>query len=234
MTVDGRNLKMDIVSPGRSGTGSIVFHGERREMLVVDHDSKSYQVIDQEAIKAIAGQVNQAMSTVEEALKNVPEDQRAMVEKMMKERMPTPPAAAAPKDEVRKTAQRGEKNGYPCVKYEVLRGDRVVRELWVTDWDNIDGGEEAIEAFQGMAEFFQEMLDAFASSAGGMAGLGDLSGSIMAQMKAIDGFPVVTKEFGADGSLDGESSLRSAKRRSLDPAEFEPPSGYKRRSMFGQ
>ena len=53
-------------------------------------------------------------------------------------------------------------------------------------------------------------------------------------MKQIDGFPVVTSGLGADGSVEDESSLRSARRRTLDPADFEPPSGYKRRSMLGQ
>ena len=47
------------------------------------------------------------------------------------------------------------------------------------------------------------------------------------------GFPVVTRELGDDDSLEGESILRSARRQTLDPDAFEPPSGYKRREMFG-
>ena len=51
-------------------------------------------------------------------------------------------------------------------------------------------------------------------------------------MKELGGFPVVTSEFGEDGSLEGESALRSAKRQTIDPDAFEPPSGYKRQEML--
>ena len=35
-----------------------------------------------------------------------------------------------------------------------------------------------------------------------------------------------------DGFLDDELTLRESRRRTLDPADFEPPSGYKRRTML--
>ena len=62
--------------------------------------------------------------------------------------------------------------------------------------------------------------------------LGGLSDNPYQHMAEIDGFPVVTREFGDDGSLEDESTLRSSQRRTLDPDAFEPPAGYKRRSMF--
>ena len=51
-------------------------------------------------------------------------------------------------------------------------------------------------------------------------------------MKEMGGFPVVTRDFTDDGSLESESSLHSARRQTLDPDAFEPPSGYKRQEMF--
>lgn len=233
VAAEGRNLKMGIAAGEGRGGGDMIFRGDRREMVVVDHDDKSYMVIDEEAIEQIAGQVSQVADQVAEALKNVPEEQRAMVEKMMKQRMPQQ-APKLPQTEVRRTGERADKRGYPCVKYEVLVDGRRIRELWVTDWGNVEGGDEAEEAFGEMAKFFADMLDAFSSAAGGFGGFGPQDGGIFADMKEIDGFPVVTSGFGEDGSLEDESGLRSAKRRTLDPAEFEPPSGYKRRSMLPQ
>jgi hypothetical protein len=233
MAAEGRNLKMEIAAGETGGGGDMIFRGDRREMVVVDHDDKSYMVIDEEAIERIAGQVSQVADQVAEALKNVPEDQRAMVEKMMKQRMPQQ-APKLPQAEVRRTGERADKRGYPCVKYEVLLDGRKIRELWVTDWGNVDGGDEAEDAFREMAKFFSEMLEAFSDAAGGFGGFGPQDGGIFADMKEIDGFPVVTSGFGEDGSLEDESELRSARRRTLDPAEFEPPAGYKRRSMMGQ
>jgi hypothetical protein len=226
---DGGNLKMGIAAGTRGGgEGTLLFHGDRREMVIVDHDDKSFMVIDEAAVQKIAAQLSGVSAQMAEALKNVPEEQRAMVEKMMKDRMPKAAAPAA-RDTVRKTSERGEKAGYPCVKYEVVRDGRVVREMWVTGWSNIDGGAEVAKSFVAMAEFMEEMLNSMPSF-GQSGGLGD---AMVAQMKEIDGFPVVTRELAADGSLKSESTVRSAKRQTIAPAEFEPPSGYKRRSMPG-
>ncbi len=56
--------------------------------------------------------------------------------------------------------------------------------------------------------------------------------NVFEHMKELGGFPVVTRDFGDGGSLEGETALRSAKRQTIDPDAFEPPSGYKRQEMF--
>ncbi len=53
------------------------------------------------------------------------------------------------------------------------------------------------------------------------------------RMKEMNGLPVESREFSSSGSLTGESVLKSATRRSLDAAEFEPPAGYKKQDMGG-
>ena len=63
--VEGKNLKMEIGSSGPGSKGEMIFRGDRREMVIVDHDSKTYMVIDQEAIKAIGAQMSQAMMQME-------------------------------------------------------------------------------------------------------------------------------------------------------------------------
>ncbi len=229
--VEGRHLKMGIASQGKGAQGEMIFRGDRREMLVVDHENRSYHQIDTKAIAGIAGQLSQAERMMQDALKNVPEDKRAMIEQMMKQKMPNNPAAPPQrkKSELKKTSERADKNGYPCVKYEVLRDGRKIRELWVTDWSNVEGGSDVVDAFEDMADFFGEMMDALPSF-GGQGPTGD---PVFEHMKELGGFPVVTREFDEyDGSLEGESFLRSARRQTLDPDAFEPPSGYKRQEMF--
>ncbi|MCZ6727947.1 MAG: hypothetical protein O7A98_11420 [Acidobacteria bacterium] len=233
ISVEGRNLKMGIAGGKGGGRGEMIFRGGRREMVVVDHENKAYFVMDEETIRQIAGQVSGVMAQMQEALKNVPEGQRAMVEKMMKQGMPKQvQVPKRPVAEVRKTGDRGEENGYPCVRYDVLVNGTKVRDVWVTDWGNIEGGDEVADVFREMADFFSEMLDAVGEMAGGFGDMGADTG-IFNDLEAIGGFPVVTREFGDDGSLEGESRLRSAKRQTLDPAAFEPPPGYNRREMFG-
>ncbi|MCP3962006.1 MAG: hypothetical protein GY719_29540 [bacterium] len=228
--VEGRHLKMGIASGGKGKQGEMIFRGDRREMVVVDHENRTYHKIDEATIGQIAGQLSEAERMMADALKNVPEDKRAMMEQMMKQKMP-PGAQAAPqrpKNELKKTSERADRNGYPCVKYEVQRDGRKVRELWVTDWSNVEGGSDVVDAFEDMADFFSEMMDSIPSF-GGQGPGGDPA---FEHMKEIGGFPVVTREFDDDGSLEGETFLRSSKRQTIDPDAFEPPSGYKRQEMF--
>ena len=229
MRAEGRNLSIDVL-PGESGRGrgKMIWRGDRREMVVVDDDEKSYVVMDKESLGQLAGQAAGAMGQMQEALKNVPADKRAMIEEMMKRQMPQQ-APERPGTELRKTGERATHSGYPCVRYDVLRGGEKIRELWVTDWDNVEGGEDVVEAFESMADFFQEMLDSLPSFGQG----GPATDPVFAHMREIGGFPVVTRTF-EGGELEDESTLRSAARRTLDPSEFEPPAGYKRRSMGPQ
>ncbi len=228
---EGRNIAID-VPPGRSGRGKgkVIYRGDRGdggEVVIVDDDSRSYQVMDKETMGRIAGQVSSAMAEVEKALKDVPEAQREMVEQMLKKQKMAAGTAerkGRPKTEIRNTGQRADKAGYPCVKYDVYRDGRKVRELWVTDWSNIDGGQEAAEAFREMGSFFEEMLDSLGELPGGAGSMAEVSP--YEEMNFEAGFPVVSTSFDEGGGIDEESTLRSSSRRTLDPAEFEPPAGY--------
>ena len=49
----------------------------------------------------------------------------------------------------------------------------------------------------------------------------------------VDGYPVVTRDF-EGGELESETVLRSVTERDLDPDAFEPPKGYRLRTMGPQ
>lgn len=231
VAVEGRQLTMDI-TPGKSGQrgGAMLFRGDRREMVVIDHDSKSYFVMDAGSIKQLAGQLNQAIGQMQDALKNVPEEQRALVEQAMKGRMPAQqPAQKSPLD-VRRLNQTAEVYGYPCQLYEVRRDGRKIRDLWVTDWRNIAGGRELAPVFADMGEFQQELLDALPKMGSQSGGMDD---NPFTTMKQIGGFPVASRDYAEDGTVKSETALRDAKSQRLSPAAFEPPAGYRRQEMFG-
>ena len=89
MSTEGKNLKMSIASgPTGMGQGEVIFRGDRREMMIVDHGNQSYMVIDEEAMKELAGMVSGISDQLAKALEGVPEEQRKMMEEMMKKRMP--------------------------------------------------------------------------------------------------------------------------------------------------
>lgn len=100
----------------------------------------------------------------------------------------------------------------------------------MTDWSNIEGGEEAASVFEDMAGFFREMIEAMP---GAVQSVSNSDGNIFDIMDKVDGFPVISTEYGDDGSKVVENTLVSARRQTIDPDAFEPPSGYKRQEMFG-
>ena len=175
---------------------------------------------------------NRAMKQMEEMLKNLPQEQQDAIKAARAEGMggmPGPAAMPQIETEIKNTGERGNKEGYPCVKYEVLLGGNKIRELWVTDWSNVEGGSEIMGAFDDMSDFFAELKDSMPQYGGG----GDSDMDFTETFS--NGFPVFTREFNMEtGDLESETALRSAKRQTIDPDAFEPPAGYKRSEMFGR
>lgn len=234
--VEGRNIAIPVsLSGGQSGRGKMIFRGDRGEngeVVIVDDDKKTYYVMDDAAVRAMAGQVGAAAGMMEEALKNLTKEQREAIEKAQKQAgagAMTGAMKPRSKPEVKRTGERGEKHGYPCVKYEVFQDGRKIRETWTTDWDNIDGGDVVRDAFRGMGAFFEALQKALPP----MPGSEDPFGlqNPYDEMNFANGFPVVTMGYGEDSDLEDESWLKQTRRQTIDPSDFEPPSGYKRMSM---
>lgn len=228
--VQSHKIARDILpdKDGR-GKGKFIFRGDRGEngdVVVVDDDRKTYYIMDDATIRAIAGQLGAVTSELEKGIKNLPKEQREAIERATREEKKDTKLRS--KTVIKKTGERAEKQGYPCVKYEVFRDGRKVREIWVTDWENIDGGEETAYAMLSMSAFFDVIL----------ATMGDQDPNVFnnpyAGMNFEDGFPVVVREFYENGGLDSESKLMLVQRQMLDPDEFEPPSGYKLGTMGPQ
>ena len=237
VVAEGKNLTMEVQSGEGDSKGTMIFRGDRGkkgEMVYVDTEKQAYYVMDDATIERMGGMFDEAQKRMEEALQHLTEEQREAIRKAQEQGVGGAgiPGAMKPpraKSELKKTGERDTKNGYPCVKYDVYRDGQKIRELWVTDWDNVEGGAEARGAFLAMADFIEYMLETLPEA--GPFGGPDDGDNMFDRIEEMNGFPIVTREFGDDGSLEGESSLRSARHRTLDPDAFEPPSGYKRMSM---
>jgi len=227
IAVQDLNMRMNVASSDKDFNGYMIFRGDRREMIVVNHDNKSYFVIDEAQMRKLADTVGQAMASMEQALSALPESQRAKMEQMMKSRMPDMGTPREP-SELTKTGETGTVNGYPCVKYIVVRGGVKERELWVTDWDNVSGGREVADVFYEMGAFMTEMLDSLPKMGGG----GSLGDATYEHLKEMNGFPVRTVEYGSDGVKDGEATLTASKEADFDSADFDPPKKYKRKDLM--
>jgi uncharacterized protein YbjQ (UPF0145 family) len=208
------------------GGNEAIYRGDRRELIVIDNEQRSYMVMDEATIKRLMAQVSQVMGQMQDMLKNMPESQRAAMEEMMRGRGMAM-GADRPTIEIRATGQTGTRGKYAVRQFEVLTDGRKTQELWATNWSNIDGYQEARPVMEDMANYFKALTEGMPSASQ------DASQELMSYMSEIDGFPVATTMFDASGSPTGGSELKGTRRETLSASEFEPPAGYRQQALPG-
>lgn len=217
----GGMLRIDSTGGPFSSDVSMIFLGDR--FLVLDHDEKSYIIMDEAMLEAVSSKISEAMQQMEAQLANLPPEQRALAEQMMKGQMQSVMGdqgspASPPSVEV---IGPGEWQGRACTRYAVVQGPNLSQDVCSAPLDQINGAADMMQAFQGMAKFVKKLSeslpDPLASS------ISDNPGAIMDQ---IDGFPIHSVEY-QFGQATGEVSLESIKEQELDESVFAAPEGYR-------
>jgi hypothetical protein len=223
IAIDGKRMSMHDGAAGEAP--GMIFRGDRELIWAIQPEKKQYVELTKETLDRVGGQLDAAMQEMEKRLAEMPPQQRAMVERMMRERMPGKAdsrGAVLGEPVVKRTDETKQIAGFPCTKYEIHRDDRIVREIWVTPWSNIDPGREAFGIFDELEEFFGGLLENLQSSP-----LAAQLQNPFEQVSKIDGFPVMTREF-QDGRATRESVFESVQLQELPETAFEPPEGYKK------
>ncbi len=210
----GSDMRMDFFEGGTEPSASMIFKGDRDEMINLDHKRKSYFVMDKQMLKSLASQMNEAM---------------AEMEKVMKGKMPTMQDTKHVEPTLKQTGS-GNVSGYACTKYEVYKGSEKVRDLCVTSWSNIEGGSEIQSTLLKMANFMEDLTKSLSSGSNFMASTADFEKSVFNQISKLNGFPVQTIDYN-NGSVTGITTFKSSKKTSLDSSAFEPPAGYEKQEM---
>lgn len=230
--VEENRMRMD--TQGMDGTlaSTVIFLGETDEMYMIDHEEKTYLVVDKERIEALSQQMNEAMQQMKEALAQVPPEQREMMERMMKGKMPgssyEPPSPPVVTDLGESTSV----NGVACQWKQVTRDDVLERKVCVADENAIAGGQEMVALAHEMRDF-SEGLRAMAQSVSNfpMLGGGTVGSVGMAMTADLGGFGLIAEDYDGEGKLMRRSTFESADEIAIADEEFTPPSGYKRRSL---
>lgn len=225
--VEGSKIKMSGLGDENS---EFIYDGTQQAMLILDHKRKSFMQLDKQTIDQIASQLGEAMKQMEEQMAAMPPAQRAMMEKMMKGKMPQG-AEAQPELTVTRTGEKDTLSGFKAEKVEVGSAAGKQRELWVAKWSDLKGSEEVGEAFKGMSELFAGMMSAF--SQGPMSQMFQRGGETnwIEQVQKLEGFPVLTREFDAAGKILSETALSQIREMAIPASEFEAPKGYKRQKL---
>lgn len=184
---------------------------DRDEMYWIDTKKRSYQVMKlselERAARGMQEQMRAAMSKMKDELKNLPPEQRAMVEQMMGGSAPARGESGAV--EISKTGVQKTIAGYRCEEY-VVRVDGKQRLKACTT--------EQIPGFAGMREDWVAVQKRMAEAVPfwGGKGQGEWYGK-------LPGFPLES-EMG-----DVRAVITKVEVTTPPASEFEVPAGYERR-----
>lgn len=217
-------LRIDSGGGPFSSAVSMIFLGDK--FLVVDHDEKSYIVMDEAMLDAVSSKISEAMKQMEAQLANMPPEQRAMAEQMMQSQMSGMMGEQESAPMRVEAIGPGEWGGRNCTRYAVFIGPEKSQDVCAAPLDQVDGAADMMEAFRGMAKFVKKLTESLPGPLA--ASISDNPGAVMEQ---IDGFPVHSVEY-QYGQATGEVSLQSIKEQELEASVFTAPDGYKLEDPF--
>jgi hypothetical protein len=144
------------------------------------------------------------MDDLQKQMKDMPAEQRKMMEKMLGANMPG--AKKDPKIEVIKTGEKKTIGGYACTRYSVKQDGKEELSLWVTP---------DVKSFASMRQDMLEQTKRMSAMVpGGMKGIAEA-------MQKVDGFPIVTEM----GTIM-KSTVTKIEMKTVAASEFEVPAGY--------
>lgn len=232
--VEGNRMRMDTQDMDGKLASSVIFLGDTDEMHMIDHDKKTVMVMDRQTIEALGQQMSQVMQQMEEALAQVPPEQRAMMEKMMKGKMPGSDYEPPPPPVVSDLGESGSVNGVACQWKQVTRDGVLSDKACVCDDGAIAGGKEMVALAHEMREFAEGLMKVASSAANmptlGGGTVGELGAAVTAD---LGGFSLISEAYDGDEKLMRRSTFTSADEVSIPDAEFTPPSGYKKQTLEG-
>lgn len=206
-----------------------IFNGNDSNMMVISHSNKTYMVFDQSTASNIKNEIDKVM---EEALAQVPPEQRAMVEQMMKKQMQgmgaAPQAQAEePKTEIREAGRSDIINGYACDYYEAYNSNQKDAEFCIASWSSIGASDNIQKSFIGMSEFMEGFLKQISQLAPMKT-----NDNPFAYMKEMNGYPVFTRNF-SKGAATDETTLKSITQQDIDKSFFIAPADYTKQDIMG-
>ena len=185
--------------------------GGRNRMVMLNKEKKTYQEIDEQTMKQMAEQMSGMTAQMEAAMKNMPPEQRAMMEKMMKGKMPQ--AGAAPVKTVYTAKGSGSVNGFGCTKYEGMRGAEKIADLCAGVPAQLKLSASDMQIFEKMREFSSSLTNSLANSPLKMS---VPAGSFEA---GYEGFPIQKTEY-SNGQPTKRGELKSITRANFSDADF--------------
>ncbi|MCS6953585.1 MAG: hypothetical protein RMK57_13615 [Bryobacterales bacterium] len=222
--VEADRMRTDIAGADGEMSVMILRRGQDFHMIVLDRRRKEYHVMDRASLRQMQQQVGAAMAELQRQLKDLPPEQRALMEKMMGKNLGGM-AAGAPPQEVTtyRAAGAGNVSGRACKKYDELRGAQKIAELCTVD----PGSLGLTAADMTVFEKLSSVLEEFSRGPGGQMPARNLK----LAAKQVDGFPIEYVAFDG-GRPASRYEVQQVTRRSFSEADFSTGDAKRIESPF--
>ncbi len=196
----------------------VVFDGTKQVMTLIDNEKKTYTEMTKADVDAIGGQMSSMMSQMEDQLKNLPPEQRAKIEAMMKGRG-AGAAVAAPKVQYKKVGT-GTVGKWTCDRYEGYADGQKTSEICTVDPKTLGFSAADFEISRELAAFFKKLMPANAAQ---VFSLG------VAEEQGFSGIPV--RSVSTAGGRQTTTEVTEVSRQTFPDTIFQVPAGYQKQTM---
>lgn len=222
--LDSDRMRMEAQAMG--GTQIVIFRQDKGLFWIIDQKGKTYMEITKQDFQQMKAKMDEAKAMMDAQMKNLPQEQRQMMEKMMQGRgMPAMQPAGAMKTAYKKVATGEKVNQWACTKYEGHREGEKVKEVWTTDWKSFGLTPENFKVMKDLSEFFKDFAKDMASSFDQIG-----SEEWEKEQGGYTGIPVKTLSY-TDGKLRAATEVTEVKQENLAPALFDLPNGLTKKEM---
>jgi hypothetical protein len=197
-----------------------IFDGGKQILWVVNYDRKSYMEMTKADVDRTAGQLNAAMSQMQEQMKNMPPAQRAQIEAMMRGRGIGPAAANRAHPQYRKTGS-DMVGRWSCDKYEGFQDEQKVSELCTVDPKVLNLTPADLEITRQLASFFETLMP---QNAAALFRIGS-------DDQGFSGVPV--RSVTTNGGQQTTIELKDVTRQNFADSTFALPEGFQKQQMPG-
>ncbi len=196
---------------------SFIYRKDKETFWMINTADKSYFEMTKKDFEKMHAQMDGAMEKMKEQLKNLPPEQKEMMEKMLKGKMP----GQAAQVEYKKIGSGEKLNTWICDKFEGVSEKEKSSEAWTTDFAKLNLEESDFQVFKDIGQFvgkFNKGQEAFFSFSGDRHGL--------------TGIPVKVIFF-KEGKPSQQTEIKEIKKQDLAANLFELPLGLKKKSSPG-
>lgn len=214
----------------------LIFNAAEKKLLICDMNKKTMTEMTEVDVAELSSQmkkardmmnspeVAEAMKKAREALKDLPEDQRAVAEQYMKGMGMGDDDAEEEKPYYEKAGSETV-NGKKCTKFVKKNGGKIENEAWIADYDEFGLSKSDFVVYEKMDKFLEQLS---ATQNDGMADMFILKYGKSGEEAA--GIPIKSIDYDDDQVMVYE--VTDVARVATQSSDFASPEGFQKMKMM--